>query len=204
MKDSVKKLLLLGGVVAAIVIYFLIKSLGQVDNFRDKYEGFDLTADVEGVVRDNTYSQYLTAHADAAYPEQDIVISLADYVSGDGIEIYDSYEGVDDVLFTDDLSTVTWEIQVPASGFYNVYLEYMTVESRGVAIERALYVNGELPFDGANDLLFTRLWADAGEPKVDNQGNEIRPMQVEVYDWQSGYCRDSMGYIAEPYQFYLE
>ena len=204
MKDSVKKLLLLGGVVATIVIYFLIKSLGQVDNFRDKYEGFDLTADVEGVVRDNTYSQYLTAHADAAYPEQDIVISLADYVSGDGIEIYDSYEGVDDVLFTDDLSTVTWEIQVPASGFYNVYLEYMTVESRGVAIERALYVNGELPFDGANDLLFTRLWADAGEPKVDNQGNEIRPMQVEVYDWQSGYCRDSMGYIAEPYQFYLE
>ena len=80
----------------------------------------------------------------------------------------------------------------------------MTVKSRGVAIERAFYVNGELPFQNASDMTFLRMWADASEPRVDNRGNEIRPTQTEVYGWQSTYLKDKMGYVSEPYQFYFE
>ena len=133
-----------------------------------------------------------------------VEVPLPDYVSGENVEVYSTYEGVDNALYTGEGSSVTWEVEIPESGLYNVCLEYMTVESRGVAIERALYINGELPFDDAANMAFSRLWMDGGEVRVDNQGNEIRPTQVEAYAWQRAYCRDDMGYISEPYEFYLE
>ena len=43
-----------------------------------------------------------------------------------------------------------------------------------------------------------------GQTPQNNQGNEIRPSQVEVYKWQSTFCKDDMGYIINPYQFYFE
>ena len=204
MRDSVKKIVLSGGVVLAVGTWLLIKSLNQVNDFRDKYEGYDLNADVEGTVREGTYTRYQNAHADAPYPDKDVEVPLPDYVSGENVEVYGTYEGVDNALYTGEGSSVTWEVEIPESGLYNVCLEYMTVESRGVAIERALYINGELPFDDAANIAFSRLWQDGGEVRVDNQGNEIRPTQVETYEWQSAYCRDDMGYIAGPYEFYLE
>nr|MCR5686071.1 extracellular solute-binding protein [Lachnospiraceae bacterium] len=40
--------------------------------------------------------------------------------------------------------------------------------------------------------------------RVDNQGNEIRPTQVEVFDWQSCRLADDRGYESDPYLFYFE
>ena len=146
----------------------------------------------------------MNAHEDAACPAEDIEVDLFAYMEGEGVEVYENYEGEEKALYTDTESTVTWKVNVPEAGFYNLYLEYITVESRGVAIERSVYINGELPFDDAGNIIFTRTWTDASEPKVDNQGNEIRPSQVEVYKWQSTFCKDDMGYIINPYQFYFE
>lgn len=49
MKRSYKKYILLGGLAALVVAFFVIKSLKVVENFRDKYEGYDLTGDVGGL-----------------------------------------------------------------------------------------------------------------------------------------------------------
>ena len=83
-------------------------------------------------------------------------------------------------------------------------MEYLIPESRGVAAERGVRINGEFPFEDAQNITFTRIWTDGGEVKTDNQGNQIRPTQIEVYDWQSSCFEDDMGYITEPYRFYLE
>lgn len=201
MKDSLKKFLLLGGIAAVIAVAIIVGNVTRVDDFSDKYAGCDLTKDAIGAVREGTYTKYLEAHADAALPQKDIEVDLLSYVSGEDVEPYAEVAGA---LYTESGSEVTWEINVPESGFYNVYMEYLTVESRGVAVERAFYINGELPFADAETLSFTRIWTDDGEVRVDNQGNEIRPTQKEIYDWQSSYFRDNMGYIVEPYQFYFE
>ena len=203
MKGSVKKAIIIIGVLIVLVICVLL-NLRPVENFQQKYEGVDLSADVEGAVREGTYTKYLNAHEDAACPAEDIEVDLFAYMEGEGVEVYENYEGEEKALYTDTESTVTWKVNVPEAGFYNLYLEYITVESRGVAIERSVYINGELPFDDAGNIIFTRTWTDASEPKVDNQGNEIRPSQVEVYKWQSTFCKDDMGYIINPYQFYFE
>ena len=131
-------------------------------------------------------------------------INLFDYTSTGTVEVYTNYEGTDKALFTDTDSSVSFHVQIPQTGYYNLYMEYLIPESRGVAAERGVRINGEFPFEDAQNITFTRIWTDGGEVKTDNQGNQIRPTQIEVYDWQSSCFEDDMGYITEPYRFYLE
>ena len=202
MKDSVKKILLLGGVALFIVVIYLINGLTTPDDYRAKYEGYDLSADVAGATREGTYTRYLAAHTDANYPQKDVEVSLFDYTKGEGVSKNTEYDM--EALYTDAESFVTWEVEIPESGFYNVEMKYMTVASRGVDVERAFYINGKLPFEDAENITFGRQWIDGAPVKVDNQGNEIRPTQIEKYTWQTAYFLDEMGYISEPYTFYFE
>ncbi len=204
MKNSVKKAIIAVVIIAVVAAAAVLMSLRDVEDFHEKYEGFDLMTDVEGMEREGTYTGYLNAHADASDSEESVEVNLFDFESTGSVEIYKDYEGVEKSLFTDTGSLVTWKVKVPATGFYNLYMEYLVPESRGVAAERAVYLNGEIPFEDARNISFSRIWTDAGEPKTDNQGNQIRPTQIEVFDWQSSYFRDDMGYISEPYQFFLE
>lgn len=204
MKDSTKKLLVWVGLILGIAVICLVLNLTKTSNFHDKYDGYDLSADTAGAKREGTYTLYLNAHSGAARPKQNIEVDVTSYIDAEDAKVTDEYEGAEKALYTGNDSKVTWEVDVPEEGFYNVYLEYMTVKSRGVAIERAFYVNGELPFQNASDMTFLRMWTDASEPRVDNRGNEIRPTQTEVYGWQSTYLKDKMGYVSEPYQFYFE
>ena len=199
MKGAIKKLLIFIGVVALAGVAIWLSGFKEVENFSEKYAGADLTADAEGAMLEGTYTGYQNNHKDAAMPRQNVEIDVLSYKEGTGVE---AYEG--NALYTETGSSVTWEVDIPEAGFYNLYLEYLTVASRGVPAERTLKINGELPFDDAENITFTRIWTDDGEPKVDNQGNQIRPMQVEIYDWQNTYFRDDMGYEIEPYRFYFE
>ena len=204
MKKSVKKV---GICVTAFVIIAVIATLmsqEKVTDFHEKYAGTDLTSDIEGMERSGTYMQYLASHDQSKCPKQNIKVDLFDYSSAQDVEVYSDYEGVDKALYTGADSTVTWEINVPERGYYNLYTEYLLPESRGVAAERIVSVNGEIPFETARNITFSRIWTNDGEVKVDNQDNEIRPSQKEVYAWQDAYFRDDRGYVAEPYLFYFE
>lgn len=204
MKSSVKKVIVAACVVAVIAVIAILLSMRGVEDFHDKYAGTDLTADVTGMEREGTYTGYLNDHAGAVDSSDSAEVDLFTYTSTGDVEVKENYEGVDKALFTGTGSLVTWDVEVPESGYYNLYIEYLLPESRGVAAERVVYINGEIPFEDARNVSFSRIWTDGGEVKVDNQGNEIRPTQVEVFDWQSAYFRDDMGYITEPYRFYLE
>ena len=109
----------------------------------------------------------------------------------------------DDGVMTSDKSELTWKVDVPQAGLYNIRLDYLTVESRGIDVERELAINGVVPFAGASTLSFPRLWTDSGSIRKDNQGNDIRPTQVERFEKQSAWCMDSLGYQTEPYAFYF-
>lgn len=204
MKGSVKKVGAGVVVVAAIAGIAFALSQNEVEDFHEKYAGYDLTSDVAGMERAGTYTGYLLQHADAKYPDTSVDVDLFDYLSGDGVTEYTSYEGESNVLYTDMDSTVTWKVNVPEAGFYNLHMEYLIPESRGVSAERGININGELPFESARNINFTRIWKDKTAKKIDNQGNEIRPTQTEVFAWQDSYLRDDVGYEAEPYKFYFE
>ena len=204
MKSSVKKVIVAACVVAVIAVIAILLSMRDVEDFHEKYAGTDLSMEIAGMEREGTYTGYLSDHAGAADASESRDVDLFAYTATGDVEIEENYEGAGKVLFTGTGSVVTWEVDVPESGFYNLYIEYLLPESRGVAAERVVYINGEVPFEDARNVSFSRIWTDGGEVRVDNQGNEIRPTQVEVYDWQTAYFRDDMGYIAEPYKFYFE
>ena len=204
MRKNIKKILIVIAVMIVIAIIAFILSLQGAEDFHEKYAGTDLTRDVEGMERVGTYTGYLNEHMDAQDMSCEVEINLFDYTSTGTVEVYTNYEGTDKALFTDTDSSVSFHVQIPQTGYYNLYMEYLIPESRGVAAERGVRINGEFPFEDAQNITFTRIWTDGGEVKTDNQGNQIRPTQIEVYDWQSSCFEDDMGYITEPYRFYLE
>ena len=187
---------LIGALAAVLVIGGTWLLSRTPENYKDKYQGVDLSSDVTGIGRSNTYTTYLERYTDLPPVSETVEVDLAAF-EGEGGEV--CAEG----LLTKEESNLTWKVEVPQAGLYNIRLDYLTVESRGIDIEREISINGEVPFSGAGPLCFSRLWTDEGEVRKDNQGNDIRPTQVERYEKQSAYCMDDMGYQTEPYAFYF-
>ena len=160
--------------------------------------GITLTPRVEAeIAESNKYTSYYAKYASLPPVTEEVAVDISAFEGEGGTP-------AEDGVLAEDESVLTWKVQVPQAGLYNIRLDYLTVESRGVDIERELRINGEVPFTGARTLSFSRLWTDAGEVRKDNQGNDIRPTQKERFEKQSAYCMDDMGYQTEPYAFYFE
>jgi len=194
-----------GLIIAAIIIVFVVLIFfvtgRSTQVFYEKYEGYDLSGASSG--RTNTYPRYMERYAGALAAAQDIPINIFAWTSAEGVSILENFEGVPRVLRTEEVSTVEYTVNVERSGFYFIQMDYFPLKSRGIPVERALYINGEVPFLGADRLTFQRIWGDSGPSRFDNQLNEIRPPQVEKPMWESAWFKDSLGHVTEPYSFYL-
>ena len=212
MKKIFKNLLIVAACLVAFVV--VVKLSSRRSDFHKKYDGYDLTSDIGDVERKNTYRSYLSQYENAAHPTEPVAIAVTSYdkAASSGVSIEENYaeqtpsaaNAPERALRTEDGSSVTWSFSVPEAGMYNIELDYIAVPSRNVNMERTLLINGELPFDGADKLVFTRLWHDGAAIGRDNQGNEIRPAQAEYFAWQKQCCKSDLGYEIEPYQFYFK
>ena len=123
----------------------------------------------------------------------------------------------DKVMIHESTGKVSWKVNVEKSGFYNLYLNYFTVTGYSSSIERKLLIKtpsmeeAKVPFSGADSFAFSRVWNDTatsydknGNLKVDSNGNDLKPQQVETFTFRNSYFKDSMGYVTDPYMFYLE
>src|SRR5574344_2095217 len=203
MKKIFKPLLIVAACLVALIV--IVKLSSSKSDFHKKYDGIDLTSDIGNIERKNTSRSYLAAHADSAHPTESVLVDVTAFDAGasNGVFIEENVDGVPKCIRTEDSSSATWKISVTAEGMYNIMFDYKAVASRNINMERALYINGVLPFDGADTMVFTRLWHDGTEIKYDNQGNAIRPSQAEYFAWQKAYCRSDLGYEVEPYQFFF-
>ena len=123
------------GVLAAAALIAAVWLLNQgPTGFSDKYAGVDLSTDVSGIGRSNTYDAYKAAFADEAPVKEEVPVDVLTFEGGGEVR----NEG----LFMPDESEITWTVTVPQAGLYNIRLEYLTTESRGVDIERELLING--------------------------------------------------------------
>ena len=209
MTNHVKKrilswILLIAALAALAALIFWWANSGE-ENYSEKYAGLDLSTDVGEISRSGTYSGYLHENKDAAYPQLRLDVELNKPAEISGAEIC-AYEGRQNVLLTQEDSVVSYELNVPEDGWYRLRFVYCSVSSRGIDAERSILLDGVSPFRGADAQTFCRLWTDdpEGKGKTDNQGNEIRPKQVEVFRWTEKYASDDTnGYEVEPYRFRL-
>lgn len=140
------------------------------------------TAFAAGQKGGSAYSEYEAAHAQELRPQTEILIPATEYFRAD-----DAALAVMDCAGTPGLATgddgiVEWRFAVSEAGLYNVEISYYPLPGKGNAIQRALYINDEVPFDELNAVTFSRVYQNAeNEKRYDAAGNELRPEQKEVY-----------------------
>ena len=132
-----------------------------------------------------SYEEYLEQYANAVYPDEEIVIYGGDYTkASNNFEIqkdFMDYEG--EVLLTQEEGSILWEFNVREAGFYNILIEYYPLSGKGSDIEREIYINGEIPFDGAQYIKLTRSWTDEGEIIRDSRdAAQIVNLIFDVYE----------------------
>lgn len=144
------------------------------------------------------YRLYLEEHPGARAAQDVIEIDLQNFTVGGEMEV-----GVgENTITTGERGAITWTFDVREEGFYHLAVEYRAVEGKGSTIQREIRLDGEIPFEGAHQVLFYRTWVDQG-PVTEKRNNEIRPNQIERPEWQRVFVSDSQKYVPDPFQFYL-
>lgn len=146
-----------------------------------------------------SYEEYLENYQEFDLVDEQIPIDIYDYEA-----FNQQIEVESDGIITSERGSITWRFMVNTTGFYNLRVNYYPVEGKSSSIERRLYLDGVVPFQGADQLIFTRVWVDSDTGITLNNKNEVRPDQVEAPEWRTVYASDSQKYVEGPYQFFLE
>ncbi len=104
---------------------------------------------------------------------------------------------------TEEKSFVEWTFTVQEAGNYNLYIKYIPLEGNGLSIQRRMKIDNQYLFDEMSLLSFNRLWHDSEAIKNEN-GNEIRPLQEEVFEFVETYVGDATKIVSEYFMFNLE
>lgn len=195
----------------ALVIVLIIVMLNIIPSDRPHQLPLTVKADFTPIVEtvdENSYSLYLEKHADANRPTRTIRIEGEDYIEAAGGEFItvEGYMGLDGTaVLTPEIGSISWRVPIEEAGLYQIRIHYFPMEGKSAAIEREFRINGEIPFTGAEILLFDRIW-DNRDPEIrrDDRGNDLRPRQVENPRWMLAPFKDSDHFIEEPYYFYFD
>lgn len=171
------------------------------------YDLEEYAAKMDSFTENEGYRDYLEALEEAERPEVTIEIDAADYVRVSDMEPeeYTDYEGMSGIsILTGEEGLIEYEVTIEQAGLYELGLEYYPTEGKSAAIQRGIFIDGELPFQEFSSLEFQRIWKNETEEwEVDNQGNDIKPGQVEAPEWTVGWCYDSEGYVTDRLAVYL-
>ncbi|MGN1080977.1 MAG: hypothetical protein ACI4QV_02690, partial [Acutalibacteraceae bacterium] len=155
-----------------------------------------ITKDMLSAASDR-YFEYRESVAGSAAGTDDIIIQgedFVDYASTD-VQVYANgdfeYTGEKSAAaYTGESSMAVWSFDVASSGLYNIKVAYTTESSRERTAERAVYIDGCIPFTDFSSVSFERVWTDIfqeedqgyGENRfeIDSIGSEIRPSSTIV------------------------
>ncbi|MBQ9374740.1 MAG: extracellular solute-binding protein [Ruminococcus sp.] len=170
----------------------------------------DINAElVDASNRENAYTNYVKKHKDDPRPDVEFTIKGKDYVSADdGAEVeVTSVDGKDDVLkWSNQEGSVSYEIDVPETGVYNIEMGYEALAGRTTEIEFGLLIDDVCPYTTASRISLSKRWVNKTGQKIlqDARGNDMRPGQVEQVCWQVSPFKDVDGLFNEPLEFFIE
>ncbi len=106
--------------------------------------------------------------------------------------------------------SVVFTVDVATTGMYYIMVEYYTLGETVNAIERKLYIDGELPFKEASLLSLSKIWEYQYNDKngddgfdEDLNGNSLTPSILQKSDWRTYFCHDADGYSNEYFNIYF-
>ncbi|WP_091222469.1 extracellular solute-binding protein [Paenibacillus sp. BC26] len=168
----------------------------------------DLTDMSVDDILQETYGKTLDVYKEKGYkPAESFEVSLkADHYSafGGSKPSNQAVEGNSSALVWEkDTEWLEWTIEVPEDGLYNLAASYYPLVGKRLPIQRELLIDGQSPFREAQRIYFTRNWMDQGNPLQNNQGDDVRPKQIEKPIWMETAITDGNGLYSEPFQFYF-
>lgn len=207
-------------VIVAVLLAAMVIQSFALPVFAKSLTELDLSVPFVAVYKSGSYGEYLQRYARASVSDDVIQIDVTKYTDSENAEVKD-YQGKKNVLMTQDVGFVEFTVEVPTTGLYGLGCSYFPIEGKGVAIERSISVNGELPYSEAKTASLDRIYTDAVDPSQiqstgsdgiltgyfpeDLDGNQIRPSSKEDARWiEESYFRDSTGSYDGALQFYLE
>lgn len=176
-------------------------TLTGCSSFRLPSSGSDL---VDAAARSLSEYELYIADKDAAPEGTLIEIDGASFSSSEGgdVQIVE-LEGVS-AAATSNEGSITYTFTVEESGLYDLEIDYYPLEGFGDTIERALYLDGKIPYSEARSILLQRQFADEGEKRYSTSGNEYRRTQTEIVTWFTSAAYSGYGFIDAPLKLYLE
>lgn len=100
-----------------------------------------------------------------------------------------------------------WQITVEETGLYELEIEYLNLPGNDAKIQRKLLIDGETPFEEANNLCLYRYFVEEisedGKMRINSIGDEVWPRQLEPLVWQTVRAVDGQGIFTDPLRFYL-
>lgn len=158
-----------------------------------------------GISIKNNYTAYLERYKDSKRPQYEVVIDANSFVSSDGgVKILNEFLGKRNVIqWGNHEMWAEWEVQVPEAGLYNIAIGYCVTENTNRDPQCRIEINGEVPFQEANNIVLTRIFEDATEIRRDLNDNEISPKQKLALIWYEQGLKDRTGLYTDDYLFYL-
>ena len=99
---------------------------------------------------------------------------------------------------------LTYEVDIAEEGMYEFGISYYPVAGNGSSIQRSFFVDGELSYRELSLIEFSRVWVNTSDIwDEDNQGNDLKPTQMEAPEWLFSRFYDQDGYVTEPLSIFL-
>lgn len=159
-------------------------------------------------IRQTSYTNYVKKYTDAARPDKTVEVLGKDY---DPASVTDAQitvttvDGENDVMqWANQEGSVSWTVNIPETGVYNIKMIYEALESNTNDVEFSLLIDGESPYATASRITLSKRWINESEIKQDSRQNDIRPGQISTPCWQETPLEDTDGLFNEPLEFYME
>ena len=137
------------------------------------------------------------------YNGKDIQLSIKDAICNSAELKFSDKEGKEALIWIESIEEISWEVSIPQSALYSIELDYYAINSKSTDIQRSLLIDGELPCMEWNNLVFSRLFKDKNEKRVDVNGDESSPNMEQIYQWQTTKVSDYNGYFSSPMKVYI-
>lgn len=205
MKQSKKKSVALRATAVALAAVLMLssgttvfagKTFAESTNFKEQIKLDDVLYDA------NYYSDYLLKKEKdfSDYEGSAIEMSTSGFSASEGAapEIK-TLEGKENVLYiSNDNQSVSWQVNIETAGFYQFNMEYLAIDGNGLAVSRAILIDGESLYDELDNIKLYRHWVDSEKPRTNNLGDQVRPSQLENQEWIKTAIYDAQGEYPQP------
>ncbi|MBP3389447.1 MAG: extracellular solute-binding protein [Clostridia bacterium] len=128
--------------------------------------------------------------------ENDLLLDLSTITFEGTQPQYLVVEGKEGLLLDEDTEQVTFAVNIPADGLYEMEIVYYPYAGSGQAIRRAVLIDGETPFSEAENACLYRHYSYVGEPRYNGFGDQLTYDQEETRGWFTAQWQDVDGKYA--------